>query len=82
VENHGYDSVRVWDSDFYVIISGQQFAYASYLPSSLNWLPSGDVFNGFAVTGNVFFEVPANYGTFTLYWNHPSYVTNVQYVHQ
>ena len=79
VENHGYDRVRLSHYDFYVITSGQQISYADYLPYDLNWLPTGDVFNGLSVTGCVYYEVPANHGTFDLLWNHPSNVI-VQYV--
>ncbi len=80
-ENHGYDRVYVYRADFYVIVGSQQFQYSSSTFSLSNYLPSTDVFNGLSVAGYVVYEVPANYGTFTLFWDHPSNV-NVQYVHQ
>jgi hypothetical protein len=81
VENHGYSQVYLSLSDFYVIIGSQQYAYADYIAYTYTWLPNGDVFNGLSVTGNLVYEVPPSYGTFVLFWNHPSDV-NVQYIQQ
>jgi hypothetical protein len=81
VENHGYSQVNLSHSDFYVVISGQQYSYAGYIAYTYSWLPTGNVFNGLSVTGNLVYEVPPGYGTFVLFWNHPSNV-NVQYVQQ
>jgi hypothetical protein len=71
VENNGYSVVYLSLADFYVIISGEQYSYADYIAYTYTWLPSGGVFNGLSVTGNLVYEVPPNYGTFVLFWNHP-----------
>ncbi len=82
VQNHGYDSVFVSPIDFYVVIGNQQYAYSPETYSCIGSnLSSISVLNGLSVTGWLLYEVPANYGTFNLLWDHPSSV-NVQYVHQ
>jgi len=71
IQNNGYSVVYLSLSDLYVTIQDHQYSYADYITSNYNWLPSGGVFNGLSVTGNLVYEVPPNYGTFALFWNHP-----------
>lgn len=82
IENHGYASVFVSPLDFYVIVGNQQYPYSIGTYSCIgNGLSSISVLNGLSVTGWLLYEVPADYGTFSLLWNHPNSVS-VQYIQQ
>lgn len=84
VENYGYDHVYIDQPEFYVVINSQEYPPRGSVFSCIGGLlPEVDLLNGLSDTGWLLYEVPANYGTFSLVWTHSTQSdVNVQYVHQ
>ena len=80
IENHGYERVYVFTSDFYVIVGNRQFKYSSATYSLDDYLPSTELFNGLTLTGSIAYEVPINYGTYSLLWGVSPGRYNIQYI--
>lgn len=86
IENLGYSSIST-GGDWYAVINNQEYAGRGGCIGQLGIM---DVLNGLSVTGWLLFEVPANYGTFSIVWvpetlsglNVVTMNYNIQYVHQ
>lgn len=81
LEDHGYNSAAT-TGDYYAVINNQEY-------SEYGWACIGGMFtdyptllNGLSVTGWLLYEVPANYGTFSLVWVPTQSGLNIQYVQQ
>jgi hypothetical protein len=85
VENHGYDSFPTgshsgfnWAYYFHLAVGNQQFD--PLYPSDLqDKLPMTDVLNGLTVKGYIAFEIPANFGTYSLIYKAETGTYNVRY---
>lgn len=89
IDNQGYDNVPTASTNFgnsypyyfYLDIGNQQYnGFPLSCQSSNQRLPITNVVNGLTVSGYLAFEIPANFGSYTLIYQPPAGNYNVQYV--
>ena len=59
IENHGYDSFKMYLSDFYIIVNNVKYDYDASTFSIIGGLRSGvELLDGGSTSGKVVFEIP------------------------
>jgi hypothetical protein len=88
IDNQGYDNVPTASTNFgntypyyfYLDVGNQQYnGFPLSCQLSNERLPMTNVVNGLTVSGYLAFEIPANFGPYTLIYQPPSGNYNVQY---
>lgn len=91
VDNHGYERIPIaaqgfgnpYPYYFYLAVGNQQInGYPLGCMQSSATLPMTDVLNGLSVKGYLAYEVPADFGSYSLIYQPPTGNYNVQYANQ
>jgi hypothetical protein len=91
IKNLGYDSVPTASLNFgnsnpyyfYLAVGGQEFiGFPLSCEKQSEILPMTNVVDGLTVSGYLAFEIPANFGSFTLIFQPPSGNYDIQYVNE